>query len=79
MHLEGVLFASFASIYLISLTLSYLRFYFASRLIRERKLLSSYIESDLTFVTLRSISNSTKYMTLFISVIVIVRFFIIYF
>ncbi len=76
MMLLELLFISFASLHLLTLSLSFLRFYIITKEIRNVEKLQKSLDSDVIFLTLDSLSGSTKYATIFLAIAVLIEIFI---
>ncbi|NBO36107.1 hypothetical protein EBU91_00980 [bacterium] len=76
MMLLEVLFISFASLHLLTLSLSFLRFYIITKDITNASKLQKCLDSDVMFITLDSLSGSTKYATIFLAIAVLIEIFI---
>lgn len=75
MMILDVLFISFVTLHLLTLLLCFIRFYFVSRDAKDRANLQKLLDSDVTFLTLESLSSSTKYAAIFLALAVLINIF----
>jgi len=75
MMILDVLFISFVTLHLLTLLLCFIRFYFVSRDVKDRANLQKLLDSDVTFLTLESLSSSTKYAAIFLALAVLINIF----